>query len=78
MIGDTLTVAIALAINFSTRISGGHVITIIVNELMVMYGFAIFLSIPANLLTNFLKKLEHTTADHQIENPFKEGFSSTR
>lgn len=71
MIGDTLTVIIALSLNFTARMPVGNIITIIVNELLIMYAFAIALSIPANILTFWLKKTEPVLTGVDF-NPFKE------
>jgi|GEM_PF-6647042 len=58
MVGDTLTVVIALTLNFLARMPAGNIATIIVSELLFMYTFAILLSLPANMLTHWLKKSE--------------------
>lgn len=69
IVGDTLTVAIALTLNFSSRMPAGNIVTIIINELLIMYTFAIVLSLPANIFIFFLKKIETAITGIDI-NPF--------
>ena len=69
IVGDTVTVTIALSIIFHSRMGGGNVFTIIRNELLFMYAGAIILSFPATLVNIFLKRAEKISNEFDF-NPF--------
>lgn len=73
ILGDVITVSLAIFGIFNNRISMDQILSIIFYELLFMIGFAIILSVPGNIFVYFLKKTEKTDVfDYSTNfNPFK-------
>jgi len=71
IIGDTITVIIALAGFFLGRMPGSQIATIVITELLIMYFYAFILAFPGSFIVWLLKKVEPDNDDKFITfNPF--------
>jgi uncharacterized integral membrane protein (TIGR00697 family) len=70
IIGDTLTLIIAIWVIFFDRLTGHEIFVIITDEIIIMYGMAVLLSFPAAILVSLLKKHEPHFSEGVHFNPF--------
>jgi uncharacterized PurR-regulated membrane protein YhhQ (DUF165 family) len=68
IIGDTITIVVALSLDFSRNTGANHIIVIILSELFIMYALAIILSIPGTFITYYLRKVEGPIQDNCVVN----------
>ena len=73
MMGDIFTVSIALFGIFSQRISTAKILEIVILELIIMFVFAIVMSVPGQFIVGFFKEAEGIDIyDYSTNfNPFK-------
>jgi hypothetical protein len=65
------TIIVALPIDFMLQTGTDHIMVIILSELLIMYAFAVVLSVPGTIITYFLKKIEPPIHETRINfNPF--------